>query len=251
MSLTRSVFDTVANRDSLGFWAGSTLRAREVVDFLGLTRSEVAQMAGVAVSSVRFDHRMPHEVLDRLEEIASLCALVAQHFEGDIGKTARWFRTRNTLLGDRAPRDLIRLGRSARLRQLVMNTLNEATPPGFGNTMAQRSETASRNGALPPLIDSRRPEISALSRQHGVRRLAVFGSVLRDDFDPVRSDLDVVVEFGPPRGESAARQYFDFKGGLERLFGRPVDLVELQAMPDTRLKRIIERTLVPVYEQAA
>jgi hypothetical protein len=31
---------------------------------------------------------------------------------------------------------------------------------------------------------------------------------------------------------------------------RPVDLVEMKAMADSRLKRVIERTQVPVYEQA-
>jgi hypothetical protein len=38
---------------------------------------------------------------------------------------------------------------------------------------------------------------------------------------------------------------------VERLVGRPVDLVETKAMADSRLKRVIERTQVPVYEQAA
>jgi predicted nucleotidyltransferase len=48
-----------------------------------------------------------------------------------------------------------------------------------------------------------------------------------------------------------ARQYFDFKTALEHLLSRPVDLVELEAMPDTRLKRIIEHTKVSIYVAAA
>jgi len=87
--------------------------------------------------------------------------------------------------------------------------------------------------------------------RYAVRRLAFFGSALREDFDPATSDLDVTVEFGKPRGRSAERQYFDFKTALEELFGRPVDLVELAAMPDSRLKRYIERSQVPVYGKAA
>ena len=43
------------------------------------------------------------EVFERLEEIANICALVAQFFAGDTAKTALWFRTRNALLGDIAP----------------------------------------------------------------------------------------------------------------------------------------------------
>lgn len=109
-------------------------------------------------------------------------------------------------------------------------------------------------GILPsvicPLIEMRRREIVAACRRHGVRRLTVFGSTLREDFNPDTSDIDLAVEFGPPHSGSVARQYFDFKTELEKLFGRPVDLIELRAMSDTRLKRIIERNQVPVYAEA-
>ena len=81
--------------------------------------------------------------------------------------------------------------------------------------------------------------------------VALFGSALRDDFDPATSDLDLTVDFGKPRGRSPERQYFDFKAALEALFGRPVDLVELAAMPDSRLKRYIERSQISVYGKAA
>lgn len=41
-----------------------------------------------------------------------------------------------------------------------------------------------------------RQELKAFCRQHHLRRLAFFGSVLRDDFGP-QSDVDVLVEFEP------------------------------------------------------
>lgn len=78
----------------------------------------------------------------------------------------------------------------------------------------------------------------------------VFGSALRDDFDIDRSDVDVVVEFEPLPQDDGLRRYFDFKEQLEILLKRPVDLVELSAMENTRLKRIIERTKVPLYAAA-
>jgi predicted nucleotidyltransferase len=37
-------------------------------------------------------------------------------------------------------------------------------------------------------------EVAAFCRRHGVRRLALFGSVLSDDFTPA-SDVDTLVEF--------------------------------------------------------
>ncbi|MCY4545318.1 MAG: nucleotidyltransferase family protein [Gemmatimonadetes bacterium] len=39
-------------------------------------------------------------------------------------------------------------------------------------------------------------ELSAYCKNHGIRRLAIFGSVLRPDFGP-ESDIDVLVEFAP------------------------------------------------------
>ena len=101
-----------------------------------------------------------------------------------------------------------------------------------------------------PVNVQQREIIATLCRRFAVRRLAFFGSVLRDEFNPSSSDVDVAVRFEPTTGTSPASQYFDFKTALERLFRRTVDLVELDAMPDSRLKRIIERTQVAVYEQA-
>lgn len=86
-----------------------------------------------------------------------------------------------------------------------------------------------------------------LCRRYAVRRLGAFGSVLRDDFDPKRGDIDLTVEFGRSRTYGLADQYFRFKAAIERLLGREVDLVELRAMPASRLKQSIERSQLPVY----
>lgn len=101
------------------------------------------------------------------------------------------------------------------------------------------------------LVQSQYRALGALCRRFQVSRLHVFGSALRSDFDLATSDLDVTAEFGEPCGMTLERQYFDFKSALESLFGRPVDVVELSAMPDSRLKRAIECSQVAVYEQAA
>jgi uncharacterized protein len=58
-------------------------------------------------------------------------------------------------------------------------------------------------------------------RRHHIRRLALFGSVLRDDFGP-DSDLDVLVEFEP--GHVPGLAFFDMQEELTALFGRQVDL---------------------------
>lgn len=98
-----------------------------------------------------------------------------------------------------------------------------------------------------PLIEQNREMIATLCRQYGVKRLEVFGSIVRDDFDPVHSDVDLVAEFEPPAGGDLVGQYFDLKERLEQLFHRKVDLVELKAVRNTRMRQYIEATRVPLY----
>jgi predicted nucleotidyltransferase/predicted XRE-type DNA-binding protein len=104
---------------------------------------------------------------------------------------------------------------------------------------------------LPKPLRYRFRELRILCRRFKVQKLAAFGSVTREDFDEARSDLDFVVEFRRSEAHGPADQYFGFKAALERLFGRSVDLVELNAMPDSRLKRAIVREQVRIYDEVA
>ncbi|HET9984515.1 MAG TPA: nucleotidyltransferase family protein [Longimicrobiales bacterium] len=64
-------------------------------------------------------------------------------------------------------------------------------------------------------------------RRHHIRRLALFGSVLREDFGP-ESDVDVLVEFEP--GHTPGLAFIDVQDGLSTLFGRPVDLLTFRSV---------------------
>lgn len=64
-------------------------------------------------------------------------------------------------------------------------------------------------------------EIAAFCRRHHVRRLALFGSVLRDDFRP-DSDIDVLVAFEP--GHALGFAFLALEEELERMLRRAVDL---------------------------
>lgn len=76
-------------------------------------------------------------------------------------------------------------------------------------------------------IDLHREELRDLCRRFHVRRLDLFGSAAHEDFDPERSDLDFLVEFDCTHPEAMKfKTYLGLKDSLERLFGRPVDLVE-------------------------
>src|SRR6516162_1317995 len=93
-------------------------------------------------------------------------------------------------------------------------------------------------------IALRREELRALCRRYHVRRLDLFGSAARGDFDPERSDVDFLVEFD--RALSLGT-YFGLKEALELLLGRPVDLVEPGALRNPYLKASIERSREQVF----
>src|SRR5688500_7448890 len=90
--------------------------------------------------------------------------------------------------------------------------------------------------------------ISAFCRRHGIRKLSLFGSVLRDDFRP-DSDIDVLVEFVP----GARVSLFDLGGmalELGKMLGRPVDLKTPGFIADRILRRVLAEARVQ-YEHAA
>jgi predicted nucleotidyltransferase len=97
-------------------------------------------------------------------------------------------------------------------------------------------------------VAARRRELEDLCRRFGVRRLDLFGSAARDDFDPARSDLDFLVEFDRDTpGAFSFATYFDLKEALEALFGRSVDLVEAGAIRNPYLRESIRKSQEPVF----
>jgi uncharacterized protein len=74
---------------------------------------------------------------------------------------------------------------------------------------------------MPHRIEFDRQRLGDLCRRRHVRRLALFGSVLRDDFGPA-SDVDVLVEFEP--GYVPGFAFFELEEELTALIGRRVDL---------------------------
>ena len=74
---------------------------------------------------------------------------------------------------------------------------------------------------MSPKVAIDRDALAEFCRRHGIRRLAVFGSALRDDFGP-HSDFDVLVEF--QAGRTPGLAFFEMQDDLSRMFGRAVDL---------------------------
>ena len=98
------------------------------------------------------------------------------------------------------------------------------------------------------ILESNGERLEALCRNYDVRRLSLFGSAVRVDFDPQSSDLDFLVEFGdPPEGMRLGTQFFGFLRELEQLFGRHIDLLEESAIENSRLRKSAQSSAVTVY----
>lgn len=97
------------------------------------------------------------------------------------------------------------------------------------------------------LVRSRLVDIVALCSRHRVRRLALFGSAMREDFDPKTSDLDFLVDFESLPPAEHADCYFGLLEDLESLFERPVDLVESPTLRNPYRRREIEATQVLLH----
>jgi len=89
--------------------------------------------------------------------------------------------------------------------------------------------------------------IIRICRNRKVRRLAVFGSAAGDRFDPLKSDLDLLVEFEAMSPADHAEQFFGLAGELETLFSRHVDLVEPGPIRNPYFRKSVEETQVELF----
>ncbi len=97
-------------------------------------------------------------------------------------------------------------------------------------------------------IQINREEITAFCRARGIRRLRLFGSVLRDDFDPQRSDVDVLAEFHPGALRHSGWGYFLYGEQLGEILGHKVDFcTHLRPW----LQPLVEKHALTIYDESA
>lgn len=87
--------------------------------------------------------------------------------------------------------------------------------------------------------------LAGFCRKWKLQELALFGSVLREDFSP-ESDVDVLVTFSPEARWSLF-EFVDMKEELENLFGREVDLVSRGGLRNPFRRHEILSTRQVVY----
>lgn len=80
-----------------------------------------------------------------------------------------------------------------------------------------------------------------MTRKYHVRSLGLFGSVVRKDYSPVSSDIDIIVDFSKPVGI----EFIDLANYLEKILRKKVDLVSRKGIRNRYFEKI-ERDIVYV-----
>ena len=100
-------------------------------------------------------------------------------------------------------------------------------------------------GDLPIAYD--RQKLATFCHARGIRKMSLFGSVLRNDFDASRSDVDVLVEMEP--NARTGFRFFGYGDELAEIVGRKVDL-NTSAMLSRYFRDEVLREALTIFEQA-
>lgn len=106
-------------------------------------------------------------------------------------------------------------------------------------------EAVGLNPAIRPLV----PDIIAACRRHGAVYAALVGSSTQPDPAVKPADLDLLVRFASGQADRA-RRYLELRDDLQAIAGTPVDLIEIDAVRNARLRREFDRTRVVLIEAA-
>ena len=100
---------------------------------------------------------------------------------------------------------------------------------------------------MSPHVSIDRERLAEFCRKHYIKRLAIFGSALRDDFRP-DSDVDMLVEFQP--GHVPGLDFIAMERELSGLLqGRRVDMITPKFL-SPRLRSQILASAEPLYVAA-
>jgi len=99
---------------------------------------------------------------------------------------------------------------------------------------------------LPQEIAAALPALREIAAAHGVRAVAIIGSVPRGTFDPKRSDIDLLVDLGGYT-DDPGRRALSFRREAQLLFGRHVDVVSTHGVRNPTWRAIHAASQVPVY----
>lgn len=99
-----------------------------------------------------------------------------------------------------------------------------------------------------PLIEEHHEDTTKLCEKYGMRKLKLFGSGCRGEFDLETSDLDFVAEFANIRIPGYLDRYLGLADSLEALLHRQVDLVTPGAIKSQWFREAVNECRITVYE---
>jgi hypothetical protein len=97
-------------------------------------------------------------------------------------------------------------------------------------------------------INLNKDKLVEICEKHKVQELYLFGSILTDKFNDT-SDIDILIQFIQMDLLDYFDNYMELKEELEKLFNRPVDLVENQAIRNPIFRKVVDREKRLVYER--
>jgi predicted nucleotidyltransferase len=97
------------------------------------------------------------------------------------------------------------------------------------------------------LIDDKQNELEELCRRFSVRTFEVFGSAAQESNFDETSDLDFLVQFLPMTPTEHSDAYFGLLNALKELFGRAVDLLEVNAIKNPYLLESVNQHRIQLY----
>ncbi len=98
------------------------------------------------------------------------------------------------------------------------------------------------------MIHEKYGEFISLCRAHKVDKVYAFGSSITDHFDPVNSDIDVIVKLSITDPIEYGEALLSFWDQLESLFGKRVDLLTEESITNPYLKKSITSTKKLIYD---
>ncbi|MBY0434737.1 MAG: nucleotidyltransferase domain-containing protein [Cyclobacteriaceae bacterium] len=98
------------------------------------------------------------------------------------------------------------------------------------------------------MIKEKYDDFINLCRQHRVSKIYAFGSSITDQFDPTKSDIDVIVDLDIEDPIQFGETLLSFWDNLEIFFGRKVDLLTEDSITNPYLRKSIESTKKLIYD---
>jgi len=100
---------------------------------------------------------------------------------------------------------------------------------------------------MPAILEDRLAAIRAACERFHVVRLDLFGSALRNGFEPGRSDIDLLVDFGTMPAYEKPDAYFGLLDELRAIFGTDIDLVMVGALKNPYIRQHVNQTKRVLY----